>query len=141
MEVYHARLADNSARGTQAAVSIHDQPQVKESGLEHLLRYDRFRRNCFRVLLFSVGKHFADYGQLRLDEDDGIAGGTYTAGNVDDTGATLHFENEHGWHIAKSFKLASSLDRFEVACDVELSSEAAVKAQVGIELVAQFSRS
>jgi 4-alpha-glucanotransferase len=138
VEVYHARLADNSARGTQAAVSIHDQPQAKEFGLEHLLRYDRFRRNCFRALLFSVGKRFADYGQLRLDEDDGIAGGTYTAGNVDDTGATLHFENEHGWHIAKSFKLASSLDRFEIACDVELSSEAAVKAQVGIELVVNF---
>ena len=36
VEVYHARLADNSARGTQAAASIHDQPQVKELSLIHI---------------------------------------------------------------------------------------------------------
>jgi 4-alpha-glucanotransferase len=138
VEVYHARLTDNSARGTQAAASIHDQPQVKESGLEHLLRYDRCGRNCFRVLLFSSGKRFADYEHLRLDEDAGIAGGSYTFAQVDDTGATLHFENEHGWRATKSFKLASSGDGFEIACGLELSSESAAKVQVGIETVLNF---
>ena len=81
VEVCHASLRD----ATQAAgrvASIHDQTLAKESGLEHCLRYDRWPRHAFRLLLFSTGKTHADYEALRLEESTTFAGGNYQAGQV-----------------------------------------------------------
>ncbi len=138
VEVYHSRLKSISAGSTQSAASIHDQARVKEPGLERLLRYDRWKRNCFRLLLFSADKNFADYEQLRLSEDAGIAGGNYRVEHVDETSATVHFESELGWRVTKKFSLASTGHAFEVACDLEISSEVAATVQVGIETVLNF---
>ena len=55
-EAYHARLREAAKIAVTGAISsIHDeQTLVKEPGLERFLRYDRWPRHAFRVLLFSL---------------------------------------------------------------------------------------
>jgi 4-alpha-glucanotransferase len=138
VESYHARLKNLSTSGAQSAGSIHEQVRAKEPGLERLLRYDRWNRNCFRVLVFAPGKKFADYQQLLLEEDAGIAGGEYRVTDTDATSATLHYENDSGWRAIKTLKMKSSGDGFEIACGVKISAEKAATVQIGIESVLNF---
>jgi len=77
-EAYHTRLREAAGKvSTGAAVSIHEQTRVKEPGLERFLRYDRWPRHAFRVLLFDPARTHANYEALELREDPGIAGGIY----------------------------------------------------------------
>src|SRR2546430_10595143 len=56
-EAYHARLREAAGAGaTGAAVSIHEQTRVKEPGLERFLRYDRWPRHAFRILIFDPSR-------------------------------------------------------------------------------------
>ena len=83
-EAYHARLREAAGNPTPAAVaSIHEQTRVKEPGLERFLRYDRWPRHAFRVLIFDPARTHADYENLELHEDAGFAGGSYTIKNSD----------------------------------------------------------
>ena len=77
-EAYHSRLRDASSApsGGQVA-SIHDQVRSKEDGLNPFLRYDRWPRNAFRLLLFPAGKTFNDYQELKLEENAALASGSY----------------------------------------------------------------
>jgi 4-alpha-glucanotransferase len=76
-EAYHTRLRDASKTVPGATVSIHEQTRVKEPGLERFLRYDRWPRHAFRVLLFDPRRTHSDYETLELQEDPGFAGATY----------------------------------------------------------------
>ena len=76
VEAYHARL-QNAAQFAAKVASIHDQSIVKEPGLEKRLKYDRWARNTFRLLLFAPGKTHADYEALHLEESAAFAGGDY----------------------------------------------------------------
>lgn len=76
-EAYHTRLRDSGASVAGAVASIHEQTKVKEPGLERFLRYDRWARHSFRVLIFSPKRAHADYENLQLQEDAGFAGGAY----------------------------------------------------------------
>ena len=76
VEAYHSRL-QNAAQFAAKVASIHDQSVVKEPGLEKRLKYDRWARNAFRLLLFAPGKTHADYEALRLEESAAFAGGDY----------------------------------------------------------------
>jgi hypothetical protein len=76
VEAYHERLR-NATQATGRVASIHDQTLAKEGGLEHRLRYDRWPRHAFRLLLFSTGKVHADYEALHLEESAIFAGGNY----------------------------------------------------------------
>src|SRR5207245_10083027 len=67
-EAYHRRIREASSGATSQVASIHDQVRSKEDGLERFLRYDRWPRNAFRLLLFSSDKTFKDYEELRLEE-------------------------------------------------------------------------
>ena len=58
-----------------AVTSIHEQTRVKEPGLEKYLRYDRWARHAFRILIFAPSRKHADYESLQLQEDAGFAGG------------------------------------------------------------------
>jgi len=60
---------------TGAIASIHEQTRVKEPGLERFLRYDRWPRHAFRVMIFDPARTHADYEALELREDVGFAGG------------------------------------------------------------------
>ncbi len=76
VEAYHSRL-ERANQPVQGAVSIHNQTISKEEGLEKHLKYDRWARNMFRLLLFAKGKTQADFEALRLDENAVFAGGDY----------------------------------------------------------------
>jgi len=76
-EPYHARLREARTGEPGGVVSIHEQVRVKEEGLERRLRYDRWPRHSFRLLLFSPGKTYEDYEAVRLEESAGFAGGAF----------------------------------------------------------------
>jgi alpha-amylase/alpha-mannosidase (GH57 family) len=76
-EAYHTRLREASNVQAGAVTSIHEQTRVKEPGLEKYLRYDRWARHAFRILIFSPSRKHADYESLQLQEDAGFAGGEY----------------------------------------------------------------
>jgi alpha-amylase len=78
-EAYHARLREAAGNpATGAVASIHEQTRVKEPGLERFLRYDRWPRHAFRVLIFDPARTHGDYESLELREDAGFAGGAFT---------------------------------------------------------------
>ena len=76
VEAYHTRLT-NAAQFAAKVASIHDQTVAKEPGLEKHLKYDRWPRNTFRLLLFAPGKTHAEYEALQLAESAPFAGGDY----------------------------------------------------------------
>src|SRR6202051_4426055 len=76
VEAYHSRL-QNAAQSAGKVASIHDQTLAKEAGLEKRLKYDRWARNTFRLLLFAPGKTHEDFEALRLEESAAFAGGDY----------------------------------------------------------------
>ena len=67
VEAYHSKL-QNAAQFADNVASIHDQMLAKEAGLEKRLKYDRWARNTFRLLLFAPEKTHADFEALRLEE-------------------------------------------------------------------------
>jgi 4-alpha-glucanotransferase len=138
VEAYHARLKNLATGAAHDAVSIHEQVRAKEPGLEKLLRYDRWNRNCFRALVFPSAQTFSDYEHLRLDADAGVAAGTYVAGELSETGVTLCHKMVGGWHACKKFSFVSHEDAFEVAGDLELSGTPTGSVLVGIETVLNF---
>jgi hypothetical protein len=75
-EAYHARLRDVS-QTTVGVTSIHEQTRVKEPGLERFLRYDRWPRHSFRVLLFDSARTHTQYEMLQLEGHPGFAGGAF----------------------------------------------------------------
>ena len=78
-EAYHTRLREAAAKPAASPVaSIHEQTRVKEPGLEKYLRYDRWPRHAFRILIFDPGRTHADYEALELREDAGFAGGAFS---------------------------------------------------------------
>ncbi|HET6144701.1 MAG TPA: alpha-amylase/4-alpha-glucanotransferase domain-containing protein [Candidatus Acidoferrales bacterium] len=76
VEAYHSRL-QNIGQTSGKVASIHDQTLVKEPGLEKHLKYDRWPRSIFRLLLFAPGKTHADFEALQLEENAALAGGDY----------------------------------------------------------------
>src|SRR6266403_3385626 len=78
-EAYHTRLREAGGKpATGTVASIHEQTRAKEPGLERYLRYDRWPRHAFRVLIFDPARTHADYETLELREDPGFAGGAFT---------------------------------------------------------------
>ena len=76
VEAYHTRLT-NAAQFAAKVASIHDQTVAKEPGLEKHLKYDRWPRNTFRLLLFAPGKTHTEYEALQLAESAPFAGRDY----------------------------------------------------------------
>ena len=131
-EAYHARLREASQPPVPGgAVSIHEQTRVKEPGLERFLRYDRWPRHAFRVLLFDPARTQKDYETLELQEHPGFAGGMYhvKSASADDAqlirqddmrsapardGSTQHLS------IAKRFTFGPAPHGCEVGCEIGL---------------------
>ena len=149
VEAYHSKL-QNAATFAAKVASIHDQMLAKEPGLEKRLKYDRWARNTFRLLLFAPGKTHADFEALRLEESAAFAGGDY---RVEHAGAEeiklcmnaplrqviadvdpacilcaakiLHFENnEQG---------------FDVRCRIDLAPKGSAPPDSGSGVPAQFT--
>jgi len=149
-EAYHSRLkeASSSAPSTGGAVSIHDQIRVKEPDLERFLRYDRFARHSFRLILCDPARTPTDYETLQLNELASVAAGTFQIQNSSASGADLLLElllPEHASNparppqlrIAKHFLFGPSPSGCQVSCDVALSLSGPLSRPVlfGIESV------
>jgi hypothetical protein len=138
-EAYHEKLRQGTATGpATVAVSIHEQTRAKEEGLERWLRYDRWNRHAFRLLLFPPGKTREDFELLRLDEDAVLAGGPYAVEVAGKTKVALaSAESTSGWSARKTFFFAPVAGGFEIRCDLALarSQPGPARVQLGLEIV------
>ncbi len=148
-EAYHTRLREApGANATGAVASIHEQTRVKEPGLERFLRYDRWPRHAFRILIFDPSRTQADYEALELREDAAFASGAYTIKNSASASAELFCADALLLHdkskataprllLAKHFSFNPSPNGFEVACEVRLKCKGLLEkpVAVGIESI------
>ena len=151
-EPYHSRLREAAfAQHSSGAVSIHDQVRVKEPNLERFLRYDRFPRHSFRVLLFDPDRNFSDYEAIRLTELLGPAGGVYETGEWSANRAEFVFAQNLGEFasdlasppvltIRKRYVVSPAPHGCEISCDLALSVSAALarSPRLGLESVINF---
>ncbi len=130
-EAYHSRLLHPTQAGG-GAVSIHNQTLVKEPGLEKYLKYDRWPRTTFRLLLFAAGKTHADYAALRLDESAEFAGGDYEIGQVSPHDVELALRaplhdalaaagQQESLQATKRISFDQTAEGFTVTCSLALS--------------------
>lgn len=148
-ETYHARLAE-AVHGEHGGVaSIHDQIRAKEHGLSDRLRYDRWPRHAFRLLLFTNGKTFADYDAIRLEESAAFAAGTYATKKSADGEIAFALEApldiSSGYvgpslKISKEFVFAPTSGGFRIRCRLRLqvvgqSPRSLLQFQAGLEIV------
>jgi alpha-amylase/alpha-mannosidase (GH57 family) len=152
-EAYHTRLreAASAAPAAGSAVSIHDQVRVKEPNLERFLRYDRFPRHSFRLLLFVPARNFGDYDILRLNELASLAEAAFQIRHSSPNYADLVHEqalpgfaadlsNPPRLTVTKHFLFGPAPQGCEVSCDVSftLSAPLALPVRFGIESVLNF---
>ncbi|HEY6943898.1 MAG TPA: alpha-amylase/4-alpha-glucanotransferase domain-containing protein [Candidatus Acidoferrum sp.] len=148
-EAYHTRLREAAgASATGAVASIHEQTRVKEPGLERFLRYDRWPRHAFRILIFDPSRTQADYEALELHEDAAFAGSVFTVKNSAALSAELFCADSLLLHektkataprllLFKHFSFNPSPNGFEVACEIRLKLKELLNkpVAVGIESI------
>jgi hypothetical protein len=125
---------------------------VKEEGLDRFLRYDRWPRHAFRLMLFPSWKSWQDYVELRLEESPAVAGGEYTvaAGTPERLemilqapytakpgGAQTAAKEGRLLHVAKTLLFSRTGKGFEIACHLALSNHTGEPLRVcaGLEMV------
>ncbi len=148
-EAYHARLRDAAKTAVSGSVaSIHEQTLVKEPGLERFLRYDRWPRHAFRVLLFDPARTHAQYETLELQEDPGFAAGDFHVKSSSANDVQLIREDELKFaaqgsaaapvlSLAKRFIFGPAPQGCEVDCEIGLKLKQPLSRPiaVGIESV------
>ena len=148
-ESYHATLREAAGKpATDAVASIHEQTRVKEPGLERFLRYDRWPRHAFRVLLFDPSRAHADYETLELQEDAGFAGGVFAVKNSAPhetelfraDSLTLHGKTEAAAPkllLIKQYTFGPAPHGCEVSCEIRLKFKEPLEKPlaVGIESI------
>jgi len=155
VEAYHSRL-QNAAQSAGKVASIHEQTLVKEPGLEKRLKYDRWARNTFRLLLFAPEKTHADFEALRLEESASFAGGDYRIESATEEEVKLAIEAPLRQVLPgveprcilraeKTLRFTTNDDGFDVICRLDLvpngpappppESGAAAQFTVGLEVV------
>ena len=150
-EAYHQRLREASSGASGPVASIHDQVRSKEDGLERYLRYDRWPRNAFRLLLFPANKTFNDYEELKLEENPALAGGTYRLLENGPTSISLECELPcpdcaggggplELMRCTKRFSFAAGAKSYDLHCTSRLScaNVQARSALIGVEIVLNF---
>jgi alpha-amylase len=139
-EAYHAKIKNISGRQANSPQSIHEQTRAKEEGLDRWLNYDRWPRNCFRLLLFGQEKQHRDCATVRLEENAALAGGKYRIVEMTSTMAKVASDGSADWPVEKNFSFVKTKDGFDVVCDVRLRRAAPGTASVnlGIENVLNF---
>jgi alpha-amylase len=145
------------AQSAGKVASIHEQTLAKEPGLEKRLKYDRWPRNMFRVLLFSPEKTHADFEALRLEESASFAGGDYRIDSATAEEVKLSIEAPRRQVLAdvdarsilravKTLQFKNHEDGFDVLCRLDLGPDAsatpadqaggaAAQFTVGLEIV------
>jgi alpha-amylase len=148
-EAYHARLREAAKAAAPGSVaSIHEQTLVKEPGLERFLRYDRWPRHAFRVLLYDPARTQSEYEALELQEDPGFAGGAFHVKSSSADDAQLIREDDlkiatkigggaPTLSLAKRFSFGPAPYGCEVGCEIglKLKHSLATPIAVGIESI------
>jgi alpha-amylase len=149
-EAYHSRLKEAAMHGHDSgqAVSIHDQVLVKEPNLERFLRYDKFARHAFRILIFDAGRTHADYESLQVNETSCLAAGAFQLRDSSANYANLVFEETcpefaldseetPKFSITKHFLFGPTPQGCEVSCEITLlvNGGAAKPFNIGLESV------
>ena len=146
-EAYHARLREAPRSTPGAVTSIHEQTRVKEPNLERYLKYDRWARHAFRILVFSPKRTQADYESLQLQEDASFAGGEFSVRSSGPHQAELYRQTVIGGNqgtgeavsvdITKRFSFGPAPNGCEMSCEVGLKLKQPVDRAVivGIETV------
>ncbi len=147
-EAYHARLRDAAVGAAHRVASIHEQVRAKEESLEGHLRYDRWPRHTFRLLLFAPSKTFADYAALRLEESAAFAAGAYDLVEASAERVELACEDSLYARSAddpsnprlravKTISFAESAEGLAVTCELQLvnRSAAPLGLRVGLEVI------
>jgi alpha-amylase len=130
-EVYHEKIRQlTGSAGKQFPTK--EMSTVKEAGLEKVLQYDRYGRNCWRVYLFSGAKNFSDFEAGALDEWQELATAEFTItqpGNeLPRSGlpaVVLERELSHGhnrFRARKTYRLEETDSAGRLCCDVELGT-------------------
>ncbi len=135
-ETYHSKLRNLPSGNPHGVQTIHEQTRAKEEGLERWLRYDRWHRNLFRLLLFEQGKSLEDYSAIQLNEDPALAGGAYRVADATPSHATLISADGPDWTAEKRFSLAPVGSGFKIICEVILRRHAPGTAAVNIGIEA-----
>ncbi len=127
-EEYHARLASASSGASGGVASIHEQTRVKEPGLERYLKYDRWPRHAFRVMIFDASRPQSDYAALQLGENASFAAGEYAVRESQAHGAELFREDTltaavedatlEALEVTKRFSFGAAPRGCEVACEI-----------------------
>jgi alpha-amylase len=149
VEAYHSKL-QNAAQFTAKVASIHDQSISKEPGLEKRLKYDRWARNTFRLLLFAPGKTHADFEALRLEESASFAGGNYRVDKATEEEIQLgaeaplrqilsHVDGNCVLRATKVLKFENREKGFDVRCRIELAPKGSAPASPEAGGPAQFT--
>jgi 4-alpha-glucanotransferase len=149
-EAYHSRLreAAPAVPSGGAAISIHDQVRVKEPNLERFLRYDRYARHSFRLLLFDPAGTQTQYETLELKEISSVAGGIFQLKASSSNYAELVGDfrlpdhsadpaNPVRLSVTKLLLFGPTPQGCEVSCDISLSLSAPLSRPLafGIESV------
>ncbi len=139
-EAYHARVKNLQQKNDAAVMSIHDQTRTKEEGLERWLRYDRWPRHSFRLLLFDRERNFEDYAASRLQEDATLAAGEYYVAQLSNAKVSFSSSTSLDWQAEKHISLRRMPGGFEIVCDLRLRRMAPGDASVnmGIETIVNF---
>jgi hypothetical protein len=133
-EAYHSAVKDLAGHHPLSLDSIDEQRRTKEEGLDRWLKYDRWRRHCFRLLLFGQGKRYEDCAAVSLDEDAALAGGYYRAADVSATRVTLVSTSSTDWPARKILSFSSTDEGFDINCDMTLGRNAPGTASVCVAL-------
>jgi hypothetical protein len=102
------------------------------------LRYDRWPRHAFRLLLFPNGKNYADYDAIRLDESAAFAGGVYRTKKS--AGGDVALELEAPLEIASGYvgpELRATKDFIFTPIDAGFR----IRCRVGLQAVGKAPRS
>ena len=138
-ETYHSALKTSRHSNAANVQSIHEQHRAKEQGLERWLKYDRWARHSFRLLVFPRGKEFEDCAAIQLDEDEVLAGGRYEIRSASDRQVVLTRETPN-WQAEKVLTFYATENGCDVKCDLLLrrTGEKMLSVNAGIELVINF---
>jgi alpha-amylase len=136
-EAYHQAVKNSAGPHPLSLDSIDEQRRAKERGLDQWLKYDRWPRHCFRLLVFSGEKTFEEYASVQLGEDEGMAAGRYGIEHACDRRLAMKSSAGSEWMAEKSFSLSSFEDGFEISCDVRLQRKGPERfpVSVGLEMV------
>jgi 4-alpha-glucanotransferase len=139
-EAYHSAVRQASEGESSNVQSIHEQRRSKEEGLERWLKYDRWPRNVFRLLVFNREKTQEDYAAVRLEEDAALAGGRYGVTRLSPTRVGLASEDGNDWTGEKTLSFRSTKEGFDATCAAGLRRNAEVRAvaNAGVEVVVNF---